>query len=147
MAQTTARWLLLLFLLCPQEPLAKPGDSFDTIDDAVLDAFAYLIINHPDWKKYEYAGCIYREGNSYKASLPETLREPNPKVCAPPPAPTGTLLVGEYHNHTSKENFSRIDLDLSPKHFVPQFLLTPKGSIKRYTPSDGKIDVLRELKV
>lgn len=136
-----------LLLINTAQATAAPGDGFKSIDDAVFDVLLYLTSHHPDWKRYEYAGCIYLEGNAYKASPPETLPEPSPIRCKVAAPPQGTTLVGEYHNHTSKEDFSPIDLDLTPKHLVPQFLLTPKGVVKKYDPADETVVILKGLKV
>jgi hypothetical protein len=118
-----------------------PG-TFDSPDQSALAAFDYLLANHPDWKRYEYAGCIFKIGDQFRASLPATLAEPDPKKCMPPSAPKGTLLVADYHNHTSEEAFSET-VDKTSKPTVTHYLLTPSGKVLRLTPADGLTQRLR----
>jgi hypothetical protein len=114
---------VVMALLLATPALGKPGDSFASMDEAALDAINYLIKEHPDWKKYEYSGCIYQEGKVFKASLPETIYEP--KRCVTPDPPKGTVMMGSYHNHTSKEDFS-LSVDLNTNDTWPLYLLTPQ---------------------
>ena len=114
---------------------AKPGDPFKTVDEAALDALDYLAKQYPDWKKFEYGGCIYKEGDVFKASEPVTRY--NPKRCEIPAAPPGTVMAGDYHNHTSREDFSP-NVDLVTNNTWPIYLLTPSGQVKRHTFHDKK---------
>jgi proteasome lid subunit RPN8/RPN11 len=61
-----------------------------------------------------------------------------------PDPPKGTIMVGSYHNHTSKEDFSA-SVDLNTNDTWPLYLLTPSGKIKKHTFEDDKTFVLKVL--
>lgn len=119
---------------CLLPDCALPGD-LASADEAALAALDYLQQMHSDWTTFEYAGCIFKDGNVFKASLPVPLAPKSSFYCLPPPTPAGTTLVADYHNHTITEDFSRDDKSSRPA--VPHYLLTPSKSVKRYTPADG----------
>ena len=137
--QVVVRFCVVLALL-PTISAAKPGDSFKTVDEAALDAIDFLKKEHPDWKKFEYGGCIYQEGVVFKASPPQTRYDP--QQCLIPKPPPGTTMVGDHHSHTSKEEFSK-NVDLNTNNQWPLFLLTPSERVLKYTPADKKIIQLR----
>ena len=133
---------LVTFVACAAAlpAAAKPGDPFKTLDEAALDAIEYLRRNHPDWKKFEYGGCLYQEGDVFKASPPKTNHHPT--QCVIPDPPPDTIMAGDYHNHTSLEDFSAA-VDLNTNNKWPIYLLTPKGRVKKHSFTDNKTTVLK----
>ena len=86
-----------------------------------------------DCRSHEYGGCVFEvRPDVYRASHPARLGDDEYSVqfCLPPPAPKGTVKVAEFHNHPTKESFSKWDI---PSNLV-QYLLAPSGTIYKYTP-------------
>lgn len=107
-------------------------ERFDSPETAALGAFDILVKEFPDWRQYEHAGCIFEIDGELRITVPATLPRPNAHLCYVPPAPEGTKVVADYHNHTSKEEFSKVDLESLPS--VPHYLLTPSLRVLLYTP-------------
>jgi len=127
---------------CRFPDCALPG-TFETPDQAALNAFDDVIDHISDWKQFEYAGCIFQVADGrYRATLAVTLSPPSSKVCLPPSPPQGTKLMGDYHNHTSREDFSE-DPDKSSQPPMLHYLLTPSGRVLRYDPTTQQVLKLR----
>jgi hypothetical protein len=114
-------------------PECAMASEFSTIDAAVFAGFEQ-IRQHPDSRGREYGGCVWEERSGiYRASwpVPKTKDvEGSRHQCMTPPAPRGRQLVAAYHNHPTKERFSKWDVPAR----VPQYLLAPSGQFYRYAP-------------
>jgi hypothetical protein len=131
--------LFLAISLAPIEAWARPGDPFKTMDDAAIDALDHLAQQYPDRVKFEYGGCVYKRGGHYYATEPRTDKQA--KWCVPSQPPDGLQSQADYHNHTSKEDFSE-DIDKTSK--ITGYLLTPKGWIKKWLPKGKQVITLRK---
>lgn len=119
-------------LIDPPPPI--PGE-FATVDEAALAALDHLVEFYPDHTRWEYAGCIYRDpAGAIRATQPVTLKMPH--RCEIPNVQPGCEIIGDYHNHPTRHEFSTIDLESRPA--VPHYLLTPDRRVLRHTPEDGR---------
>lgn len=116
-------------------------EKFGSSEEAAFGAFEILVKEFSDWRQYEHAGCIVEMEREYRITVPATLPRPNAHLCYVPPAPQGARVVADYHNHTSKEEFSKIDLESLPR--VPHYLLTPSQRVLLYTPGTDQPKRLR----
>jgi RHS repeat-associated protein len=141
----------------------NPGDPFSTPGAAAVDALNYLR-GPTAANSTEYAGLIYKAGNSYYATTPvqgdyDSSTPFNPQAEQQVTNAAG-MPVGDYHTHPyihlvngkptpgTEQNtsfltncFSDTDIDFSNKagkifHPFTAYLGTPKG-ILTYTPSTG----------
>ena len=111
---------------------------FQTTDEAALVACEHLK-SIPLSRTFEFAGTLYRDDAGIRIGTPETIGDPEWSYTPEPPV--GTILVGDYHGHTTDEMFS--DTDKNTRRKTPIYLCTPSGGVLRYTPEDGKIVRLR----
>ena len=119
---------------CTLPDCAIPGE-FNSIDAAAFAGFEELR-RQLDWQIREHAGCIFEvRPGVFRASHPARLKNPalSRNFCRTPPAPLGTRMVADYHNHPRIEGFSPIDKESIPA--VPHYLLAPSGVVYRYTPA------------
>jgi hypothetical protein len=146
------------------DPLGlKPGDPFQSPQQAAVDALDWVYQTYPD-ADYEYAGSIYDLGTGWYVAM-----EPNPgnqSTSVPnwPDGESGDSAVAIYHTHgkctpgKDNDNFSRpgpegiqSDTFLSTWYQIPNFLETPGGIIKRFDPGKtlqdrGHVTVIRKGK-
>ncbi len=149
----------------------KPGDLFDTIDEAALDfARCYNELSIAD--KQEYGSAIYRVtklsityhkapwyllilGIKYTPKVTVTIKysytkpfigkEGNTVI---PNFLTTKPIVSTVHTHANydpkydNENFSKQDIGWSRVFRMDSYVVTPGGYLKKYTYSNGKISII-----
>ena len=163
-----------MFAYCGNNPVnckdssgCKPGDLFDTMDEAAIDAARY--INEESIKNNrEYSTAIYIVETVHTETINKTYTflwwtisvsydrevhtiqytydEPIPgdddgaKI---PSAPESMELAAFFHTHAAydpaynNDNFSWGDFEIANGYQVPIYVATPFGHLRRYDPSDG----------
>lgn len=119
---------------------ALPGE-FPTVDDAAIAFCKHVWDNVDDWRQFEYGGCLWQAGSSYRASAPETQYDP--KRCLTPRPPGGLPPAGSVHSHTTQNDFSK-SVDLNTREFEPVYLCAPNKTVKRFRPDSKAVDVIWE---
>jgi hypothetical protein len=135
-----------------------PGDSFDTADEAAIDALDY--INPKSIKENrEYAGMIYQDPATQKFYATEPQRG-SAISSAPGSAPEGTNSVAFYHTHADystrgpfgilirtsdqyrddhdSDAISFLDRDYARHYRINCYLGTPSGGYKKYVQKTGE---------
>ncbi len=135
----------------------KPGDLFDTMDDAARDAHSYLFSLHPD-PKIEYGTPIYLEyftnpitqtcEQFYTYGLFQTQNDPDNVSTNYTAFPT---IVALYHNHTMRDKHEYIltdtDLETSElKNLIYYMGKKDNSGIYKFIPSSKTYkDKLKEF--
>jgi hypothetical protein len=118
----------------------KPGDKFETPDEAAKDALEWLRKNKKkkQLRDYEWCGQIRRTAdNQCVADIPKRgpLVKPgdNRAVCDVGPMTPASL--GDWHNHPWSSEFSDPDINMNRERMYPGYLLGPDGNIMKFTPT------------
>ncbi|MCB1088263.1 MAG: hypothetical protein KDM63_14535, partial [Verrucomicrobiae bacterium] len=123
-----------------------PGDEFDTVDAAAVDALQYLISTEPQSNKFEYSSTVYTKENG-KCSYTPARTDFNPKWVRPAEPPEGTKKAGTVHNHPSRNggipwNFSDKpgDKENADQRGCPSYIIYNYNGlrIKKYSPDPNK---------
>jgi len=117
------------------ETTGSTGKLFTSGDEAATQACAWLWTNIPKARQWEYCGAIYQDPEGIKAGIPVTRQQPG--KCTVPLEPSGTKMVGEYHNHRLTEVFSEVDVP--SKWAIGHYLCTPSGGVLKYTAEEGTV--------
>jgi RHS repeat-associated protein len=125
------------------DPLGlAPGDSYPDPDSAAMDASRDI---HPLTKKSrcEYAGEILeRDDGTYTYTEPRRGTKGSAEVY-----PNRRGVVGTYHSHPTSEKFSgspgdpahvNSDKKVADDSGKPNYVVTPRGHVKRYDPDPNK---------
>jgi RHS repeat-associated protein len=120
-----------------------PGDSFSSVQAAAIDALRY-ISSKSDRCEREYGGWIYKKW-SFFGPPTYTYDEPTPLSNTGgdlPYMPAWHEIDAMFHNHPSLDgydynHFSFDDKDTAAADNIPSYLLTPDGTILRFTPAPG----------
>jgi hypothetical protein len=119
-----------------------PGDEFDSIDKAAIDAIDYCM-SRSVRDNVEYGGYIYQinEGvYSYTEAVPGQYRSIDITTFNAPPE--GSSRAAIYHTHQADDRtsnfFSMDDRLVAIFHKMPIYFGTPKDLVKVFTPGSGE---------
>lgn len=114
----------------------KLNGSFNTVDEAAIAAINE-INPRSIAQNIEYGGRIYMKPDG-KFSYTDAVQG-GPWSIDPGQHPPGTNLAGTYHTHAgpfgAPYQFSKQDQIAARANMVPEYLGTPTGAIKKYSPS------------
>jgi RHS repeat-associated protein len=118
-----------------------PGDIFVSIDDAAID-FGNTYNDDSIKSNREYGASIYEKDGGYTYSIPSKGSSHSVTPSVEPTART----IADLHTHgadtdkfTTKDEFSREDIDLANKRNIPSYVALPSGILQKYDPQTGWI--------
>ncbi|MFX1678402.1 DUF4329 domain-containing protein [Mitsuaria sp. CC2] len=120
----------------------KPGESFDSVEAAAVDALNY-INGRSICENVEYGGWIYKKWGFDNKNSKFTYDEPTRGKSASVPYPSAPAFHEAYsafHTHAAydprfdNESFSDRDKEIGDGLGVPTYLATPGRKIKKYSP-------------
>jgi RHS repeat-associated protein len=118
-----------------------PGDPYPSADAAGIAAireFNPISIK----ENAEYAGSVYKNDNGTYSYTKPNKGTPNRSKASP--CPLSKTPAGGYHTHGNYdpnydgENFSPNDKFISDRDGIPEYLGTPSGKVKKYTPPKNR---------
>ncbi len=81
----------------------KPGDKFNTMDEAAIDSIEYIFNNKSDSRKFEYGGFLYKtEDNNFSYTVPVRGTENAIEKCDLNTPPAGLSSEAIYHTHPGR---------------------------------------------